>query len=155
MKGLNKVTLIGNLGKDPEISTLEGDIALAKFTLATNESYKDQNGNTQTITDWHNIVAWRNMARVQHGILSFVGSLIVGLTLSSCAFTTTVEVKPSDCVNPTARDCSGATNESRILEVRLYQLKQFVDPCRLDIDAFAAGKDLDAFFAADVIRRRS
>ncbi|MFN8438887.1 MAG: single-stranded DNA-binding protein [Cytophagales bacterium] len=62
MKGLNKVTLIGNLGKDPEISTLEGDIALAKFTLATNESYKDQNGNTQTITDWHNIVAWRNMA---------------------------------------------------------------------------------------------
>ncbi|MFN8437059.1 MAG: single-stranded DNA-binding protein [Cytophagales bacterium] len=62
MKGLNKVTLIGNLGKDPEISTLEGDITLAKFTLATNESYKDQNGNTQTITDWHNIVAWRNMA---------------------------------------------------------------------------------------------
>lgn len=62
MKGLNKVTLIGNLGKDPEISTLEGDIALAKFTLSSNESYKDQNGNTQTITDWHNIVAWRNMA---------------------------------------------------------------------------------------------
>lgn len=93
-------------------------------------------------------VAWRNMARVQHGILSFVGSLIVGLTLSSCAFTTTVEVKPSDCVNPTASDCSGATNESRILEVRLYQLKQSVDPCKLDIEAFAAGKDLESLKSA-------
>jgi single-strand DNA-binding protein len=62
MKGLNKVTLIGNLGKDPEISVLEGEITLAKFTLATNESYRDQNGDMQNITDWHSIVAWRNVA---------------------------------------------------------------------------------------------
>lgn len=100
-------------------------------------------------------VAWRNMARAQHGIRSLVGSLIVLLTLSACAFTTTVEVKPSDCVNPTAGDCSGAANESRILEVRLYQLKQSVDSCKLDLDAFATGKDLEALKSALVETQRS
>lgn len=111
------------------------------------------------------------MARAQHGIrslvsslvgslvgnlvASLVASLIIGLTLSGCAFTTTVEVKPSDCVNPTAGDCSGAANESRILEVRLYQLKQSVDPCKLDLDAFATGKDLEALKSALVQTQRS
>ena len=64
MKGLNKATLIGNLGKDPEISTLEGGLTVAKFTIATNESYKDAQGNIQTVTDWHNVVAWRNLAEI-------------------------------------------------------------------------------------------
>ena len=62
MKGLNKVTLIGNLGKAPEISTLDGNINVAKFTLATSESYKDEKGETHTTTEWHNIVMWRTMA---------------------------------------------------------------------------------------------
>ena len=62
MRGLNKVTLIGNLGKDPEYQRMENGSTLAKFTLATNESYKDKDGNIQTITDWHNIVAWRSLA---------------------------------------------------------------------------------------------
>ncbi len=62
MKGLNKAILIGNLGKDPEISTPEGGVSVAKFTIATNESHKDAQGNTQTITDSHNVVAWRNLA---------------------------------------------------------------------------------------------
>lgn len=62
MRGLNKVTLIGNLGKEPEIKTLEGDIKVAKFSLATSESYKDKSGNLQTETEWHNIVAWRKIA---------------------------------------------------------------------------------------------
>ncbi len=54
----NKVQLIGNLGNDPEIITLESGQKLAKFSLATNENYKDSNGQKQTKTDWHNIVAW-------------------------------------------------------------------------------------------------
>ncbi len=62
MRGLNKVTLIGNLGKDPELTTLEGNISVAKFPLATSESYKDKAGNQQTETDWHNIVLWRGLA---------------------------------------------------------------------------------------------
>jgi single-strand DNA-binding protein len=62
MQGLNKVTLIGNLGKIPEINTIEGNIKVAKFTLATSESFKDLAGNRQTNTEWHNIVAWRGLA---------------------------------------------------------------------------------------------
>ena len=54
----NKVQLIGNLGNDPEIITLESGKKLAKFSLATNEHYKDANGQKQTKTDWHNLVAW-------------------------------------------------------------------------------------------------
>ena len=57
MRGVNKVILMGNIGNDPEIQTLEGGIKLAKFRLATTEGIKDKNGNR--ITEWHNIVAWR------------------------------------------------------------------------------------------------
>jgi single-strand DNA-binding protein len=64
MRGLNKVMLIGNLGNEPEIKTLEGGVKVARFSLATSESYKDKNGNTQTDTEWHNIIAWRSLAEV-------------------------------------------------------------------------------------------
>lgn len=64
MRGLNKVMLIGNLGKDPEVQTLEGGIAVAKFSLATTESYKDDKGETHSQTEWHSIVAWRSLAEV-------------------------------------------------------------------------------------------
>ncbi len=62
MKGLNKITLIGNLGKDPEVQTLEGNIKVAKFSLATTDSYKDDKGQTHSITDWHTVVLWRGLA---------------------------------------------------------------------------------------------
>ena len=52
----NKVQLIGNLGNDPEIITLESGKKLAKFSLATNENYKDANGDKQIKTDWHKVV---------------------------------------------------------------------------------------------------
>lgn len=60
----NKVQLIGNLGNDPEIITLEGGKKLAKFSLATNEHYKDKDGQKQTKTDWHNVVAWNKTAEL-------------------------------------------------------------------------------------------
>jgi single-strand DNA-binding protein len=62
MKGLNKVTLIGNLGKNPDIQVLEGNVKVAKCSLATSESFKDSNGQNHLITDWHNIVLWRGLA---------------------------------------------------------------------------------------------
>jgi single-strand DNA-binding protein len=62
MRGLNKVTLIGNLGKEPEVQTLDGGIVVAKFSLATTESYRDKEGNVQSETEWHSIVAWRGVA---------------------------------------------------------------------------------------------
>lgn len=75
MKGLNKVQLIGNLGKDPEINVLEGNIPVAKFTLATTESYRDNKGNIQTHTEWHNIVLWRGLAELSEKYLT-KGSLV-------------------------------------------------------------------------------
>ncbi|MCW3083265.1 MAG: single-stranded DNA-binding protein [Bacteroidetes bacterium] len=64
MAGINKVILVGNLGKDPEVRHLEGGASVANFTLATTESYKDKNGNRTDQTEWHNIVVWRGLADV-------------------------------------------------------------------------------------------
>jgi single-strand DNA-binding protein len=63
-KSLNKVLLIGHLGKDPEVSYTASGVAVAKFSIATNERWKDQDGNTQERTEWHNIVAWRKLAEI-------------------------------------------------------------------------------------------
>jgi single-strand DNA-binding protein len=60
----NKVQLIGNLGNDPEVITLESGRKLAKFAIATNESYKNANGEKVTDTQWHNIVAWGKTADI-------------------------------------------------------------------------------------------
>ena len=60
----NKVQLIGNLGNDPEIITLESGKKLAKFSVATNESYKNAQGEKITDTQWHNIVAWNKTAEI-------------------------------------------------------------------------------------------
>lgn len=64
MAGVNKVILVGNLGKDPEVRHLEGGVAVAKFTLATSESYKDKSGQKVDQTEWHNVVVWRGLADV-------------------------------------------------------------------------------------------
>ncbi|WP_031427111.1 single-stranded DNA-binding protein [Flavimarina sp. Hel_I_48] len=60
----NKVQLIGNLGSDPEILNLDSGSKLAKFSLATNESYKNKNGERVTDTQWHNVVAWGKTAEL-------------------------------------------------------------------------------------------
>ncbi len=64
MAGVNKVILVGNLGKDPEVRHLEGGTAVASFTLATSEVYKDKSGQRVEQTEWHNIVVWRNLAEI-------------------------------------------------------------------------------------------
>ncbi|MEP7195086.1 MAG: single-stranded DNA-binding protein [Saprospiraceae bacterium] len=73
---LNRVMLIGNLGKDPEIRTTESGVPRASFTLATNETYKDRNGNWQKSTEWHDIVIWRGQAEkaktLRKGMLVYV-----------------------------------------------------------------------------------
>ncbi len=60
----NKVQLIGNLGNDPEIINLESGKTLAKFSVATNESYKNASGEKVTDTQWHNVVAWGKTAQI-------------------------------------------------------------------------------------------
>ncbi|HJY22427.1 MAG TPA: single-stranded DNA-binding protein [Hanamia sp.] len=64
MRGVNRVVLIGNLGKDPDILYLEGNIPVSKFPLATTETYKDKNGKLISQTEWHNIVLWRGLAEL-------------------------------------------------------------------------------------------
>ena len=61
---VNKVILVGNLGKDPELRYTPSGTAVATFSLATTERYKDREGNKQTKTEWHNIVAWRQLAEI-------------------------------------------------------------------------------------------
>jgi len=60
---INKVILLGNVGKDPDINYIQPDVALAKFPLATDESFKRKDGNWEDRTEWHNIVAWRWTAK--------------------------------------------------------------------------------------------
>jgi single-strand DNA-binding protein len=65
MSGVNKVILLGRLGKDPEVRTLENGAVVANFTMATSEVYRDKNtGERKENTEWHNIVLWRNPAEV-------------------------------------------------------------------------------------------
>jgi single-strand DNA-binding protein len=64
MASINKVILVGHLGKDPEIRSLESGVKKASFSLATSESYKNKDGQTIEQTEWHNIVAWRGLADI-------------------------------------------------------------------------------------------
>ena len=63
-KSLNKVMLIGNLGKDPEVKYTPQGTPVAKLTLATNERYKDKEGQWQDRTEWHNVVLWSRLAEI-------------------------------------------------------------------------------------------
>lgn len=75
MKGVNKVILVGNLGDEPEIKNLDNAVKVAKFSLATNETYKDPTGQSHTQTEWHNIVLWRGLAELAEKYLH-KGSMI-------------------------------------------------------------------------------
>lgn len=65
MAGVNKVILVGRLGRDPEVRTLESGVSVASFSIATSETYKDRNtGERREQTEWHNVVLWRGLAEV-------------------------------------------------------------------------------------------
>jgi len=61
---VNKVILVGNVGRDPEVKYIDQDVPFARFTLATSETYKAKNGEKVESTEWHNIVLWRGLAKV-------------------------------------------------------------------------------------------
>ena len=75
MRGVNRVTLIGNLGKDPDMQFLEGNIGVAKFSLATTETFKDRSGKLISQTEWHTVVLWRGLAELAQKYLHR-GSLV-------------------------------------------------------------------------------
>ena len=77
MAGVNKVILVGNLGKDPEIRHLDNGIAVANFSLATTESYTNKQGERINQTEWHNIVLWRGLADVAEKYLKKGNSVYI------------------------------------------------------------------------------
>lgn len=81
MRGLNRVTLIGNVGKDPETKILEGNLSVCRLSLATTETYRLANGESRSETLWHTIVLWRGLAElaskyVKQGSLLYVDGKI-------------------------------------------------------------------------------
>ena len=63
-KSTNKVILVGNVGKDPGVKYTPNGVSLAKFSLATNERFKDKSGEWQDRTEWHNVLAWQHLAEI-------------------------------------------------------------------------------------------
>ncbi|NMC98464.1 MAG: single-stranded DNA-binding protein [Bacteroidales bacterium] len=84
---VNKVILIGNVGKDPIIRNVNDNTPVASFTLATNEVYKDSQGNLQKNTEWHNIVAWRNLAQLAEKYIRKGSQIYVEGRLKSRTYT--------------------------------------------------------------------
>lgn len=80
---INKVILVGNLGQDPEVRSLESGSKVAKFSVATNENYQDKSGEWQQITEWHNVVAWRGLAERAEKTLKKGGMVYVEGKLST------------------------------------------------------------------------
>ena len=70
MAGINRVILVGNLGKDPDIMTFDNGVKKASFSLATTESYKNKEGNRVDQTEWHNIIMWRGLADIAERFLN-------------------------------------------------------------------------------------
>ena len=77
MAGVNKVILVGNLGKDPEVKYLDNGVAVANFSLATTENYKNKEGEKVSQTEWHNIVLWRGLAEVAEKYLKKGASVYI------------------------------------------------------------------------------
>ena len=78
MAGVNKVILIGNLGRDPEVRHLESGTSVASFSMATTESYKDRTtGERRDVTEWHNIVLWRGLADIAEKYLKKGSSVYI------------------------------------------------------------------------------
>jgi single-strand DNA-binding protein len=76
-KSLNKVQLIGNLGKDPEVKYTPSGTPVAKITVATNERFKDKDGQWQDRTEWHNVVLWQRLAEIAGEYLKKGGKVYI------------------------------------------------------------------------------
>ena len=79
----NRVQLIGNLGNDPEIKAFDGGKTIAKFRMATSESYKNDKGEKVTETQWHNIVAWNGTAKIVEKLLKKGSNVVIEGKLTS------------------------------------------------------------------------
>jgi single-strand DNA-binding protein len=77
MSGVNKVILIGNLGKDPEVRYLDNGVAVANMSIATTENYKNKDGDRVSQTEWHDVVLWRGLAEIAEKYLKKGSSVYI------------------------------------------------------------------------------
>jgi len=121
MRGLNKVMLIGRLGKDPEMVHFESGVAKASLTLATNEIYKNKQGEKVENTDWHNLVMWRGLAEVANKYLKKGSRIYVEGKLKTRSwddkegnkkYITEVEVSDMHMLDSKPDDNSGYSNNA-------------------------------------------
>ena len=77
MSGVNKVILIGNLGKDPEVKYLDNGVAVANMSIATTENYKNKEGDRVSQTEWHDVVLWRGLAEIAEKYLKKGSSVYI------------------------------------------------------------------------------
>jgi single-strand DNA-binding protein len=111
---MNKIILIGNLGKDPEMNYTPSGVAVTKFSLAVNHVTKSQSGERQTETDWFNIVAWRNLAETCNSFLKKGNKVYIEGRLTQRKYTdrngverTAIDVVANDMEMLTPKDRPG------------------------------------------------
>jgi single-strand DNA-binding protein len=90
---VNKVILVGNVGKDPEIRHLDSNVSVASFSLATSEVYNNKAGERVTQTEWHNIVCWRNLATIAEKFIHKGSQIYVEGRIRSRTYDTAEGVK--------------------------------------------------------------
>jgi single-strand DNA-binding protein len=119
-KSLNKVTLIGNLGRDPELRYTNSGIPVATFSIATNEQWKDSDGNTQEKTEWHNIVTWQKLAEICAEYLKKGSKVYIEGRLQTRSWDdkntgqkrTTTEIVANDMIMLDSRSSGGRSTET-------------------------------------------
>jgi single-strand DNA-binding protein len=94
---MNKVILIGNLGRDPELKMTPGGQALARFSLATTENWKNQQGEKQSKTEWHNVVVWGKQAEIAEKFLRKGKQIMVEGRIQYREYTDQAGVKKTAC----------------------------------------------------------
>jgi single-strand DNA-binding protein len=118
---INKVILLGHVGKDPELRHLDNDRAVARFPLATSETYKNKSGEKITNTEWHNIIAWRGLAElagkyIKKGSLIYIEGKIRSRSWDdkdgNKRYTTEIEVDNIQLVGRRPDDSSGQQGSS-------------------------------------------
>jgi single-strand DNA-binding protein len=119
MSGVNKVILIGRLGRDPEVRSLDSGVTVANFTLATTEVYRDRtSGERKETTEWHNVVLWRNLAEIAQKYLHKGDMVYIEGKLRTRSWEKdgvtryTTEVVADNMTLLSPRNSSGSGNES-------------------------------------------
>lgn len=116
MASLNKVMIIGNLGKDPETRTLSSGTTVTNITIATNESYTDRNGNRVEQTEWHNVELWENLSKIASQYLRKGSPVFVEGKIKTDSWEDNGVKKYSTKIRATSMQLLGGRGESPMMD---------------------------------------